>query len=1319
MQKNEKWKKANSKNDRLKFKKTKNNNDSHQKIPKNQASSAISILTLVILLFALNSSSTQSYAGAFSYDSPVICAENCSASYEIFNNTPEYCDANPAECFNTIDGCIDGSEGDPKHGSYYEWIENITITSTNHTNFTGNDLVEIKVVFNSDYDRDEVTISYSNGSGWTVINDSTLPSVDDYVTQYYNITLQDIRGIHTVRAVIAYAGSTGMTCGYDYDPTYSDTDDVSFYVDSYYEENPPQVSNLTPYEGEEFELITPKDHLISATVIDDISADVVYANITWQGNEEILSLAKTINSNLWTGYFKNATTIGQYNITFYANDTNNNINNTQSTYFIVLKNANITVHSPINQRWHPDYTAEIDYSIDLNETITWTGYLLNQEPLIDVSDNFEVKNNISEYGYITNINATNISQSINLTQNMTLKSAKFLLKNAGNTANLILQIRNDSENTPGYGINSLISEIILINPNISSQDFEWIEFNLTDNPRLIANQKYWLVILQNGTDENHTQFAISNNTYAQGILFSNATKDLSFIMTDAARYKKTISLTQYSNNITFYANTTTSQVFSPTINFYVDIFGPSITNMIQYPASQNDLDPNKPIFINATITDEFEIAQTILQYKSQDSSVWQNESMTNTSSIHHANFTPAQEGNWSYRILAKDNLTNTQISPQINISVLYERNFSINKTQFNESMSIFLAQNASLGYFTIKNNGDLPTGYYITKSTDTILEIYLNGENNQTLTLQNNTQIQINITAQALEIAGQSKIKINIIPNDTDSNPKNMTLNSTIVSYVSGPFFLVEIIKNTPSISQGEIRASFEAKIINSGNETAYNLTIYWELPVGFGVRENQTINLSSLGVGEKYYFPIALTIPVDAAAGEYEIGVVAKNDITNNSDTSLMSITSDEIIVINNGGGSGGANTVTNSVTSFVEIGNPSLIISMPEVFEIKRGETGSFAISITNPESKNVSNITISAKTDAGVITQINLPIIENLGADSAINLTLNITLPLYMNSGKRPLSVNAQFLWNQKIVEIQKESALIIMDADLSHITSCIIESEKNAKELKGQGYNTQIIEKMIKDAKNLLSQKEYDSSLEKCEEIRQWHEQAQKTASMLNQTQPMFTGQNSYSESLNDGFEIAKTSFEQGEFLLAKERLNNVLKLSQIEQNTMSYRLKELKTAITKIWPYIIIALMLIILAASVLYSRFNINHLKRKLDRLNQEEIFIYELIAKAQKHRFSERIMGKILYDKHLSEYRNRLAAITQEKSDVKLKIILLKGESKENSIKTEIELITQSKKELQRGFYVKKSIDKNSYEKMNRVYDRMLSKLNEELQTK
>ncbi|MEA3430757.1 MAG: hypothetical protein U9R08_05770, partial [Nanoarchaeota archaeon] len=75
---------------------------------------------------------------------------------------------------------------------------------------------------------------------------------------------------------------------------------------------------------------------INASVLDETALDTVLANITWDSTYQIITLTDPDYDDFFTGIFTNTNNLGNYNVTIIANDTSNNINDTETTNFTVV-----------------------------------------------------------------------------------------------------------------------------------------------------------------------------------------------------------------------------------------------------------------------------------------------------------------------------------------------------------------------------------------------------------------------------------------------------------------------------------------------------------------------------------------------------------------------------------------------------------------------------------------------------------------------------------------------------------------------------------------------------------------------------------------------------------------------------------------------------------------------------------------------------------------------------------------------------------------------------------------------------------------------
>jgi len=133
----------------------------------------------------------------------------------------------------------------------------------------------------------------------------------------------------------------------------------------------PEVVDTAPTAGSLYNISDLIN--ISANVTDNAAVDVVIANITLpNGSITLLTLINGVSSR-YNNTFTVPILIGTYNLTFFANDSSNNINYTVKTNFTVEQqygSLNVTLNTPT-----PNTTTNVNQTqiFLVNATITCTG----------------------------------------------------------------------------------------------------------------------------------------------------------------------------------------------------------------------------------------------------------------------------------------------------------------------------------------------------------------------------------------------------------------------------------------------------------------------------------------------------------------------------------------------------------------------------------------------------------------------------------------------------------------------------------------------------------------------------------------------------------------------------------------------------------------------------------------------------------------------------------------------------------------------------------------------------------------------------------
>lgn len=492
----------------------------------------MALLTLLLLAPGLLSADAGSTCATPNY----ICAcdPNCQGSWEY---PPGY---------NTLDECEDGI-GQSDY-DWYEWVEKMIVTDLNGTNFKGGDTINIYSQFYC-YPGDIYAIAYSNYSNgndtvWENIYSGTCP-VYNYYDVYYNYTLDDNEGGHALRFIIAYPGTSSMTCGQD--SSDSDTDDIVFYVMARPDLSAPSVTAISPSAGQSFEYSAGVVIPINVTASDATGIDKIIVNVTWAGGATSIQLNHS-SGDLYVGNISGLTNTTRYNVSITSNDT---INNTgyNYTHFFIVNNYGINITSPVLSQTYNHSDIALAFRVNDNNTPYQDVYFsLNSGEATHLFYGVSAQNNKSESTemYTTN-NLTNISQSFTPAENLTVNLIKLKLKkSSANSYLTYVQVRTDSSGAPS---DTILLNTTLNSSMVSQDEFYWVNITFNTTVTFTNGTKYWLFLNASGDSTNYYQWEANLNNYSSGELLSNTSMDMLFVVHDRYKYNITINASEGTNSI--------------------------------------------------------------------------------------------------------------------------------------------------------------------------------------------------------------------------------------------------------------------------------------------------------------------------------------------------------------------------------------------------------------------------------------------------------------------------------------------------------------------------------------------------------------------------------------------------------------------------------------------------------------------------------------------------------------------------------------------------------------------------------------------------
>ncbi|MBN2422316.1 hypothetical protein JXB41_03750 [Candidatus Woesearchaeota archaeon] len=1260
----------------------------------------------IVFVIVLNLPVVYAPAGnVCNWTSPCQCGSNC-----YFGNT--YLNE-----YNTINDCQDG------YNDNYEWVHDITVTNLNDSVFNGGDVIEIDAYFRFDLDTEEISFVYHNGSAWKHLADMTDSGYEGYKHKYLNLTLDNVKAYHTVRAIVCWSGAAGMTCGYDYDIKYSDTDDLSFYVleeGATPDTTNPAVKDLSP-DGTTYTYSSDLVVNISANVTDDVNVSSVRANITWTGNSQTVELTE-LSGNIYQGNISGFINLGRYDFTIIANDTLNNINNTETGYFYVNMTGNITVSSPEEDGLYKYGDAYLFYELPENYTLAQTWYSLNGDSPVYVNSNFKISEENTDQQlaqYELDYAYGNLSQSFYTIAEMDIEKISVKLKkNSSGTSNSMVEIRSDNNGLPS---DSILAYGNISDADVSGSDFSWVNITLNQTLNLNADMGYWLFLTPNGSSADFFMWESNDdNSYTLGNYSNNASKDLLFIVYD--RYKYNISLSSIDKNdhtIQVFANSTTLlDIESPLISFAVDHEEPEIVSVDYSPDDSESLDPEVLINVSAEIIEDLETEIVSLYYKLSSQSIWENTTMINFSDMYYGNFTPDSEGTWEFYVFAIDTSENKFEGELFEPEIYYEKSWNITPEQFNSTGSL-INSNVSIGNLTINNSADFAYEFNISTIQSSPV-IYYNDSVSKQIILQPHSTAVIEVRGSTKSIPSEDEINIVVDALNSSASPSLLYNNFTFISALSGSYLHVDIVSYDPSVTQGDNIFSLKARITNIGNETAYNVTALWTLPSGWSSRDelNNTYDNLTSGGYEAIEFEISadvnesaptgektLLIEVNCSAGRYDSD---SRTVTVNSASQEQQQQQDD--------SSGGTSTTT------LRSGGGTFIIKDQEIYfnitdiEIGRGRTKNISFFILNNASGTIiNNILIKLEGLYQNYYRIIPDYIEKLNYSSEQIIDLRIEVPTYMQIGKHKLKLIASTAEK----EFSKEFNLIVIDSKLI-IERCLNDSFKMIEEFRSRGFNIHVLENSYNNAIREFEQKNYDLAEQGCEYISEQYNNAltvDKELAALEEQVNYFIKQGYDVSDLKASLDLVRNAFDEGDFEKASDNLEQAKIIFSLVPKIQKSFLQRLSDFIRFNYKKILFSIPFIIIITYLLKQYVYVNYRKTRLQNLKQEEKQILELIKQTQIEHFEEKIMGKRLYRTYMNEYGKRMARI--KKSIIKLEIMKTKHTKGVKDLNMEKEKLILVIKELQKSFYEDKVLDRESYQKLIAEYQTELSEVEEQISLK
>jgi hypothetical protein len=742
--------------------------------------------------------------------------------------------------------------------AYFSWFTfdqgpTVTIDApTDAQNFNSGNSVNISATItdNTLVDTVLVNITYPNSSTiqFTMINSST--------NDVYNYTFTDTStaGTYTIR-IIANDSLNNV----------NDDQTITFVIST---NAPPNVTAIIPTAGTSFNFSDTIQ--ISVNVTDGLTIpDTVQANITYpNGSSTLLALSNTTFLDKYNNTFTIPVLIGTYNITFIANDTDSQINNTETTNFTVVDSKmpySVVLNTPTNNSNSSSTTVNFNWTAIDNYDLSLTCNI-TIDSVVNVS-NIESSNgtstNYSIAGFTEGTHTWNITCIDNSSNTNTSITNTFTIDTTNPSILIVIPPNNTNTTNTGIDINYTTSDTYLESCWYSN-DTMLVNTTLTDCANLTtitwANGQHNITIWANDSAGNENSSSItltidavnpqisittpSNNTNS-----SNTGLDINYTTSDASNcwYSNdsmsvnttlagctnltTITWSEGPHNVTIWVNDSAGNENSSSITFTTDTTLPTIDFTDQTTTSGNY--SQNAIWTNITASDTGTAIDTITIYLYNSSYDLVN-STTGSSSPTYTNFTGHADGTYYLNATANDtvgNENNTATKTIIldttapTISLVFPSNNTLESTSneinltYNVTDATTQIQNCSI----YLNDALTETDYSITKD--------INQSFIRTLS-SNNYTWGVNCTDSAGNIGASTVFNLSVSlsgPTVTLIEPPNNNYSSsTSVTFNCSATDNSGLVNITLSIwnSTGSLNTSNTTNISGTSNSTTWTIDL-------------------------------------------------------------------------------------------------------------------------------------------------------------------------------------------------------------------------------------------------------------------------------------------------------------------------------------------------------------------------------------------------------------------------------------------------------------------------------------------------------------
>jgi len=784
----------------------------------------------------------------------------------------------------------------------------------------------------------------------------------------------------------------------------------------------------------------------------------------------------------------------------------------------------------------------------------------------------------------------------------------------------------------------------------------------------------------------------------------------------------------YSWNCLAIDNESNKKFADSNFTIAMDVYSaPELKELSIKPADNDSIDPGVRINITAKLYDVSGVDTAILQYRRSGLQEWNNISMLHNG-LWYASFIPVlPPDTWQYRLFFNDTNGRANYSSIYYVYAYYDKTWQIEPGSL-EPVQIFADTVGYIGSLLINNTGDYPLSFSMKSSMP---DFYYNVS--MPFTVEAKNVSLVNITAKAPIMPYEYKFSINITAGDADAQPLYRIVNGTLISFIGGPYFLIEIAEYKQGITQSSYM-NLSANIKNIGNETANNVTITWILPAGWDVRKgNRTLflnNLSSLAS-----ITANLTVYLDpskARAGISEIKInVSCLENKSGYDSRLIAVYCNT----NDGVCGSGCNFQNDAdcpapkarkevvkevaeVTKEIAVLKPVMEIRAPRRLDVFRGDDISFSITVFNPSDFTFHNITASMEGFPRSAVKITPELIGRVNRNTSKSFDICIAVPNYTAYGIYNLSLRLQgvakslyanfTIFNESEIMLVVHSRVENATLRLSHKLERII----NTTFLRGGKLN-----EMLERAKELISEKLFDNAYEILRRLEKKANTAFEAKSMMETLNRLIAEARMYGISAGNSKKmlyLAQQAFQREDYERALKRANTAFLIYNIET-----RYLWLRRFVYENWFHIIIFSIILLYVVNRVRKTIFKKIFKRFLLSIKRRETILFNSFVELQHKYFVERSIGRDEYMKRIDAILKVVEGVRKKKLRFLFKTAryIKEREKRIMFMEKELEFVKEKVRKLQESYYTKGGVAKDVYRKMLEILFREVSELVKEIE--